>query len=100
MNKEVKLEWVRLGLRDAAVLHVEFRDAPDEQEIAWAALDQGPELGARPAAVAAILGREQWIVRDGDLSRVDVAFFTLNSQVGLIFFAGHLAERLFMVQST
>ena len=48
--------------------------------------------------VAAILLREQWIVRDGDLSRVDEAFFTLNSQVGLIFFTGHLLERLFMVQ--
>jgi 4-hydroxybenzoate polyprenyltransferase len=47
-------------------------------------------------AVAAILLREQWIVRDGDLSRVDTAFFTLNSQVGLIFFAGHLAELVFM----
>lgn len=71
---------------------------------AWAAYNLGqgallfPWLGW--TAVAAILGREQWIVRDGDLSRVDVAFFTLNSQVGLIFFAGHLAERLFMVQST
>lgn len=47
-------------------------------------------------AVAVILAREQWIVRGGDLSRVDEAFFTLNSQVGLIFLAGHLAERLFM----
>ena len=68
---------------------------------AWAAynLDLGsllfPWLGW--IAVAAILVREQWIVRDGDLARVDVAFFTLNSQVGLIFFAGHVAERLFMV---
>lgn len=51
-------------------------------------------------AVACILLREQWIVRDGDLSQVDTAFFTLNSQVGLIFFAGHLAELVFMVPTT
>ena len=71
---------------------------------AWAAYNLGqgallfPWLGW--AAVAGILLREQWIVRDGDLSRVDVAFFTLNSQVGLIFFAGHLAERLLMAPAT
>lgn len=69
---------------------------------AWAAynLSQGslllPWLGW--AAVASILLREQWIVRDGDLARVDVAFFTLNSQVGVIFFSGHLAELVFMVR--
>jgi 4-hydroxybenzoate polyprenyltransferase len=51
-------------------------------------------------AVAGILLREQWIVWHGDLSRVDVAFFTLNSQVGLIFFTGHLAERVFMSPMT
>lgn len=71
---------------------------------AWAAYNLGqgsllfPWLGW--TAVAGILVREQWIVRGGDLSRVDVAFFTLNSQVGLIFFAGHLAERLLMVPAT
>ncbi|MBI4913284.1 MAG: UbiA family prenyltransferase [Acidobacteria bacterium] len=43
-------------------------------------------------AIALILVREQWIVREGDLSRVDEAFFTLNSLVGLIFFASHLLQ--------
>ena len=44
------------------------------------------------ATVAAILGREQWIVREGNLDRVDEAFFQLNSMVGAIFFLGHLAQ--------
>jgi 4-hydroxybenzoate polyprenyltransferase len=42
--------------------------------------------------VAAMLAREQWLVREGDLSRIDQAFFTLNSLVGLVFFTGHVME--------
>ncbi len=42
--------------------------------------------------VAAMLVREQWLVREGDLSRIDQAFFTLNSFVGLVFFLGHAME--------
>jgi 4-hydroxybenzoate polyprenyltransferase len=44
------------------------------------------------SAVAAMLAREQWLVREGDLARIDQAFFTLNSFVGLVFFMGHLLE--------
>lgn len=44
--------------------------------------------------VGAMLIREQWLVRGGDLSRIDQAFFTLNSLVGLVFFMGHLCEFL------
>ena len=44
------------------------------------------------AAVAAILIREQWVVRGGRLDRIDHAFFTLNSLIALIFFAGHVTE--------
>jgi len=44
------------------------------------------------AAVAAILVREQWVVRGGRLDRIDHAFFTLNSLIALIFFAGHVVE--------
>ncbi len=43
-------------------------------------------------AVAAMLIREQWLVRGGDLSKIDQAFFTLNSLIGLVFFAGHALE--------
>ena len=39
-----------------------------------------------------ILAREQWVVRGGRLDRIDHAFFTLNSLVGAVFFAGHLLE--------
>ena len=44
------------------------------------------------AAVAAMLAREQFLVRDGSLERIDQAFFTLNSLVGLVFLAGHALE--------
>lgn len=44
------------------------------------------------AVVMAMLAREQWLVRGGDLSRIDHAFFTLNSLVGLVFFTGHALE--------
>ncbi len=56
------------------------------------------ELGSRfwPwfgwSAVAAMLLREQWLVRKGDLSRIDQAFFTLNSLIGLVFLSGHALE--------
>ncbi len=43
-------------------------------------------------AVAVMLIREQWLVRKGDLSRIDQAFFTLNSLIGLVFFLGHALE--------
>jgi 4-hydroxybenzoate polyprenyltransferase len=45
-------------------------------------------------SVAAILAREQWLVRDGSLERIDHAFFTLNSLVGPILFLGFLLEWL------
>ncbi len=57
-------------------------------------VDQGahlfPWLGW--VAVAGILLREQWLVRGGDLSRMDEAFFTLNALIGLVFFSGHAVE--------
>ncbi|WP_279341037.1 UbiA-like polyprenyltransferase [Geothrix mesophila] len=44
------------------------------------------------ATVAIMLAKEQWLVRGGDLSRIDQAFFTLNSLVGLVFFLAHALE--------
>jgi 4-hydroxybenzoate polyprenyltransferase len=44
--------------------------------------------------VAAILVREHWVLRGGNLERIDHAFFTLNSLVGPIFFLGFLLEWL------
>jgi len=65
---------------------------------AWANFNLAMEAHLFPwlawIAVAGILAREQWVVRGGNLERIDHAFFTLNSLVGLIFFAGYLAEWL------
>lgn len=48
-------------------------------------------------AVAGILVREQWVVRGGNLQRIDHAFFTLNSLVGPILFVGFFLEWLQML---
>lgn len=45
-------------------------------------------------AVAALLSYEHWIVRPGDLSRVNVAFFTINGIVSLLLFAAVFMERV------
>ncbi|MFK7927198.1 MAG: UbiA-like polyprenyltransferase [Myxococcota bacterium] len=39
------------------------------------------------ALIAGVLAYEHWIVRPGDLSRINKAFFDLNGYVSLIFFA-------------
>lgn len=53
---------------------------------AFATLGWGYWLGF--AAITGVLTYEHWIVRPGDLSRIDKAFFDLNGYVSLIFFAG------------
>jgi 4-hydroxybenzoate polyprenyltransferase len=60
----------------------------------------GVNLGLGPlyylglAAVAALLGYENSIVHPDDLSRVNVAFFTLNGVISVVFLAGVLADVL------
>jgi 4-hydroxybenzoate polyprenyltransferase len=44
--------------------------------------------------VALLLFREHWVLRGGNLERIDHAFFTLNSLVGPLFFLGHFVEWL------
>ena len=44
--------------------------------------------------VAALLIYEHWIVRPSDLSRINVAFFTVNGAVSLLLFAAVLIERV------
>ena len=39
------------------------------------------------ALIAAVLAYEHWLVRPGDLSKIDKAFFDLNGYVSLVFFA-------------
>jgi 4-hydroxybenzoate polyprenyltransferase len=66
--------------------------------LAWARFNLHMEAHLLPwlawTAVAIILAREQWVVRGGDLQRIDHAFFTLNSLVGPIIFLGFLLEWL------
>jgi len=46
------------------------------------------------AAVSALLVYEHWIVRPGDLSRVNVAFFTVNGVVSVLLFVAVFVERV------
>jgi 4-hydroxybenzoate polyprenyltransferase len=48
------------------------------------------------AAVSALLFYEHWIVRPSDLSRVNVAFFTINGLVSLLLFAAVFVERVLL----
>ncbi len=48
------------------------------------------------ATVAALLLYEHALVRPGDLSRLDAAFFTMNGVISLTFFGFVLAERMFV----
>lgn len=47
-------------------------------------------------AVAALLVYEHWIVRPGDLSRVNVAFFTVNGVVSLLLLLAVFIERVLL----
>ena len=44
------------------------------------------------AAAAALLVWEHWVVRPGDLSRVNLSFFNINAWVSVIVSAGALAD--------
>lgn len=45
----------------------------------------GPAYWAGWALIVGVLGYEHWLVRPGDLSRIDKAFFDLNGYVSLLF---------------
>jgi 4-hydroxybenzoate polyprenyltransferase len=57
-------------------------------------LGLGPLYYLGLAVVAALLGYENSIVHPDDLSRVNVAFFTLNGVISVVFLAGVLADVL------
>ncbi len=40
---------------------------------------------AGTALIAAILVYEAWLLRTGDLARIDLAFFNLNGYVSIVF---------------
>jgi 4-hydroxybenzoate polyprenyltransferase len=54
----------------------------------------GPLWFVGVAAVAVMLAYEQSLVRPGDLSRMNTAFYNVNSMVSVVFFAVVLAQRL------
>jgi len=54
----------------------------------------GPLYWVGVGVVAALLLYEHALVRPGDLSRLDSAFFTMNGVISITFFAFVLAERL------
>lgn len=58
--------------------------------------DMGVWYYSALAGVAGLLVYEHWIVRPDDLSRVNVAFFTLNGAVGLVLFCAVLIERVLL----
>lgn len=57
-----------------------------------ASFDLGGVAVAGIAAVAGLLAWEHRLVRAGDLSRIDAAFFTMNGYVSVVFFAFWAAD--------
>ncbi len=53
-------------------------------------LQPGPFFLAGIALSAGLLAYEQWLLRDGDLSKLDLAFFTMNGYISIIIFAATL----------
>ena len=52
----------------------------------------GPLFYVGIAGVAAILVWEAWLLRRGDLTKIDLAFFNLNGYVSLLFAATVLVD--------
>lgn len=52
----------------------------------------GPPFFAGVGGVGVLLGLEHWLVRGGRDERIPVAFFRVNAWVGVVFFAGLLAD--------
>jgi 4-hydroxybenzoate polyprenyltransferase len=79
------------ALRIARVLHAGTVAA---LAAVGSAVGAGPLYWAGVAVVAALLLFEHSLVRAGDLSRLDAAFFTMNGIISVTFFGFVLAERL------
>ncbi|HVZ41735.1 MAG TPA: UbiA-like polyprenyltransferase [Candidatus Kapabacteria bacterium] len=58
------------------------------------AAGMGPIFFVGAAAVAAILAYEAWILRRGDLTRINLAFFNLNGYVSILFALATIADVL------
>jgi len=53
-------------------------------------LQAGPFFLVGVILSAALLAYEQWLLRDGDLSKLDMAFFTMNGYISIIIFTATL----------
>jgi len=53
-------------------------------------LQAGPFFLAGIVLAALLLAYEQWLLRDGDLSKLDMAFFTMNGYISIIIFTATL----------
>jgi len=53
-------------------------------------LQAGPFFLAGIVLAALLLAYEQWLLRDGDLSKLDMAFFTMNGYISIIVFTATL----------
>src|SRR5213594_668600 len=66
--------------------------------VALVAFGLGAGLGlayfAAVVAAAVFIAYEHQLVRPGDLSRLDAAFFTMNGIVSIVVFLGALADRV------
>jgi len=58
----------------------------------WALLPAGGFFLAGIVVSTLFLCYEQWLIRDGDLTRLDAAFFTMNAWVSVIIFAATLLD--------
>lgn len=58
----------------------------------WLLLGLGAPFSCGITAVAILLFYEHWLLRNGDLARLDLAFFTMNGYVSIIIFLATLAE--------
>jgi len=59
---------------------------------AWSLLPAGGFFLAGIVASTLLLVYEQWLLRDGDLTKLDAAFFTMNAWISVIIFAATLLD--------
>jgi 4-hydroxybenzoate polyprenyltransferase len=59
---------------------------------AWALLPVGGFFLAGIVMTTLLLVYEQWLLRDGDLTKLDAAFFTMNAWISVIIFAATLLD--------
>ncbi len=84
---------VRLGLRGSLLL-ARFFSLLTIVFLVWLALllQLGAPFHCGIVAAALLLCYEHWLLRNGDLARLDLAFFTMNGYVSVIIFAATAAD--------